>query len=312
MDDTQVPNADTVVAGPQLPDVATALPGLSAGEPVPLSGPSPEQIARMNAAASARVQAAMNVPLGGVSPAPVASGGAGPSFPHDPPMVVPNIQQVAPGPNIQQAFASTQPSTLSTDPFPVLDPPANYTDKGDYYEVTMRGGRVTRVTKAEWRERCRVEHEVQTQSDRWAKELREKYGAPKTSAWELPAPPRADLAFLTTAAENQAHLCTTCKHAVRFVAGYAAQSGYSGHYFARNFCSLVEDPEGGHLELADSPIFDCSHYERRWGRWAKYQLSRLESRVSGKGDGKLARILKVLREKPVGNGTNGNGNGASK
>lgn len=305
------PMTDRTPSSPTPPQI----PGLKQGESFVGAdgGPSIEQIQRMHAASSARLQAAMDKPSRKVPPVAPSGPGDAPVSHQDvaaealggggvrpagtaqfegpvPPLLPPSPATSAPvtGPTTLSAKGSI-PGLPHFDPSPYQA----VIDHGDYIELILPGGRRSTATKDEMRERARVALDMQTQNVRWEEENRKKYGPKIDSAWDAPAPDPEKLKNLSI--DDPKHRCTTCKHSVLYVIGYASASGFSHHHVSRSFCALIEDPEGGNLEFEDSPIYYCSHYERRWSTWAKFQLSRLEKRVVGK-TGTLARVLKVIRE----------------
>ena len=267
-------------------------------------GPSVEQIQRMHEASSARLQAAMDAPQR-KPPAPTPQPAPAPLGPGE----AVSFQEAA-----SQALGGAAPPPTAAPPgagTPVVgvikgvpgfdvSPYQAVIDHGDEVEFVLPGGRRSRATKEQLRERLRVVEDMKTQNVRWEQENRAKYGPKVDSAWDIPAPAPEKLTGL--AVDDPKHRCTTCKHSVMYVIGYASASGFSHHHVSRSFCALIEDPEGGNLEFEDSPIYYCSHHETRWATWARFQLSRLEKRVLG-STGKIARVLKVIRDDGKGNGS---------
>lgn len=295
---------------PPPPPPTHVVDGLKPGErPAGSDGTfSDEQLARMHAAASARIQAAMNVPLkpfAGVvrqDTQPVGSVQASAA-------VVASGFQPLGSTQFETPMGAPPEGTPPRDPAtPFADIPffnvAAYQaaiDHGTEVELILPNGRRTRVTKDELRKREAFRLEMEGQNQRWLEANLKKYGKKIDSAWDIPPPTREEIATLTgTAGKNITHLCATCKHSVQYAIGYVPASGFGHHYVSRSFCRLIEDPEGGNLEFEDSPIYYCTHHEIRWSKWAGIQLHRLEKRVTSLGSGsRLARVLKVLTNKDV-------------
>lgn len=265
---------------PEIP----ALPGLQPGETIPFEGPTPEQISRMHAASSSFLQAAMDAPAG-------ARTVAGRTVFHGPAKLDPSggvALGVNPGlPEIPNPFSDQRPKK-AVGVSETVNPDGSVTH--------VMHGRVFTVTKEEQEKRDKAEAAFIHFRDHWEEDYRKAHPDEKKieTGWDAPPPTREQIAHLTEL-ESPHHKCATCRHSVSFVMAESNNSGYGSHPFSKKFCSLLRDDSGGNLEFSDSPVFFCSHYERRWSLWASAQVSRLESRLGGK-DSRLARVLRVLRE----------------
>lgn len=264
-----------------------AIPGLDSAPGGVGGQPTLEQLGRIHAATSARLQAAMDAPL------PPSRGAAR----------APTAEDLAAVGGVAELGATQFEGAIESEHerpppnIPGLNP-AGYQaviDHGDHVELLLKHGRRTVVTREQLAERARLEAEWATQNIRWEKELTAKYGSKKQSGWDVTPPTRGEIRQLL--GRDRVHQCTTCKHAVQYVVSYASASGFSTNHVGRHFCSLIRDAEGGHLEFEDSPIHYCAHHETRWSTWVDLQLTKLEQRLVG-GKSRFARVLRVLRDVP--------------
>lgn len=286
------------------------LPGHAPGEAVPLSGPTPEQIGRMHAHSSAWLQQAMDMPIGQAVFHGKARGvgDAGPPIPIPNPFGEPGHGEpldplLGVGPSGLQSAASSTPQLDPT----LLRGGVHSVEHPDGSQTNYLHGRVSHVSAADRAARDKLEAEWANFRDTWQQKAEREHGKKVETGWEVPPPSPADVEWLTQTLSPH-HKCGTCRHAVSIVLTMTNASGYGHHPFSKKFCNLLKGEQGENLEFGDSPVFFCSHYERRWSLWARAQLSRLESRVVGNGS-RLARVLRVLREPEAVNGHTTRGNG---